>query len=513
MPKPSLQSDTSLLNLGNPLNSLDSTLSYFKAGQFDTALQTALAELPPLLNVAGASALSLGVTREAERYFELALNLNPQNLDALNNLSILYLNSGKSEQAEALLRQVLALQPDSLPALNILGVLLGRTGRHKEGESLLRRAVTLNPGFADAWQNLGVNLRCQGLWAEAEQAYRNLLQLAPGNMEAKLNLGLLLLSLGRFAEGWPLHECRFHPDRKPDQPLPQLPIPLWQGEPLAGKRLLLWHEQGFGDAIQFCRFVPELKKLGVERIGFMLPTSLAPLLETLSGLDEVHTGIDLSQSIDYDFWALPLSIPRWLETDLDNLPNHLPYLSAQPSRIADWKDRLPGSGLKVGLAWKGAAHHHNDQRRSVQNLADLEPLLKLPGVRLISLQTGQVEQELATFPAASEVLMLGQSLRDWADTAAIVSQLDLVISVDTALAHLAGSLNIPCWLMLAEERADWRWLKEREDSPWYPQVMRIFRNQDPSSWRGLVECMAQQLRRMEKLIPSAYPNSANSVFI
>lgn len=475
------------------MNSLEPTLSYFKAGQYDAALQTALAELPPLLNVAGASALSLGAAQEAERYFELALSLNPQNLDALNNLSILYLNAGKSEQAEALLQQVLALQPDSLAALNILGVLLGRTGRHKAGESLLRQAVTLNPGFADAWQNLGVNLSCQGMWAEAEQAYRNLLQLTPDNVEAKLNLGLLLLSLGRYAEGWPLHENRFHPDRKPGQPLPQLPIPRWQGEPLAGKKLLLWHEQGFGDAIQFCRFVPELKKLGAVRIGFMLPPSLTPLLETLSGLDEALTEIDPAQSIDYDYWAFPLSIPRWLETEVDKLPNRLPYLFAQPSRVAEWKARLPSAGLKVGLAWKGAAHHHNDCRRSVQNLADLEPLLTLPGLRLISLQTGPDEAELAAFAPSSEVLLFGQGLRDWADTAAIVSQLDLVISVDTALAHLAGSLNIPCWLMLGEERADWRWLKGREDSPWYPQAMRIFRNQNPASWRGLLAEMAEIL--------------------
>ena len=188
-----------------------------------------------------------------------------------------------------------------------------------------------------------------------------------------------------------------------------------------------------------------------------------------------------------------MSLPLYFATTVEAIPAELPYLSVPPERLSRWHQRLPASGLKVGLVWKGSALHSNDHNRSLSSLSLLAPLWSVPGVNFISLQKGQGEEEAAAPPAGQPILHLGSDIVDFADAAAIVAQLDLVICIDTAIAHLAGALNKPCWVLLPATGADWRWLRDRPDSPWYPNVIRLFRQTKPGDWSATIEDVARSL--------------------
>jgi hypothetical protein len=196
----------------------------------------------------------------------------------------------------------------------------------------------------------------------------------------------------------------------------------------------------------------------------------------------------------HDYWTFPLSLPLHFNTTVETIPAALPYLSAPPERLSRWQKCLSMDGLKVGLVWKGSAAHINDANRSLPGLSTLAPLWSVPGVTFVSLQKGQGEDEAATPPTGQPVLHLGSDISDFADTAAIVSQLDLVICIDTAIAHLAGALNKPCWVLLPALGTDWRWLQERSDSPWYPDAMRLFRQTKSGDWTSTIDDVARELR-------------------
>lgn len=441
-----------------------------------------------------------GRLREAEAAYRLAISLSPALAGAHRNLGELLQDAKRFAEAEAAYQAALALEPDDPVVLNDLGNLYYETGRLTEAATAYRRGLAAMPGNADLHNHLGDTLVELGQAAEAEAAYRRALTLAPDHADARYNLGLLLLSLGRFEEGWTCYEARYdHRRRQPSAVPPALPFPQWQGEPLLGKSLVVWPEQGFGDEIQFARYLPSLKRLGVVRLTLVCKPALKPLLATLAGVDRVAA---LGEPLEpHDYWTFALSLPRHLWAGVGTCADPLPYLGVPPERRERWRSRLPTDGkLRVGLAWKGSASHRNDAHRSLSGLADLTPLWSVPGVSFISLQKGQGEDEGSLLADRLPMTLLGQDFADFADTAAVVEQLDLVICVDTAVAHVAGALAKPCWVLVPSFETDWRWLRERADSPWYPGIIRLFRQRADGDWGTVAAEVAASLRR--KLLKS-----------
>lgn len=438
--------------------------------------------------------LAAGDAAGAEECFRQALALAPDFAEALANLALLRERAGALAEAEACYRQAIALQPESAQIRLNLGVLLLGQKRFAEAEACDRQALQLAPDSPAAWSNLGVLLACTKREAEAEQCYRTALGLDGDYAKASFNLSYLLLRQGRFEEGWRRLEAR----QSYDLLASHFAFPRWRGEALSGKSVIIGCEAGHGDMIQFCRYAALLKERGAARISLLCHPGLKTLFATLPGVDEVLSLHDDVPAAGWDFWAPPMSLPFYCATRLDSIPAPIPYLAADPARVATFAALLPASGIRVGLVWKGNANFENDADRSLPSLDMLAPLGEVAGVRFVSLQKGAGEDEARHPPAALPLLALGDALEDFADTAALLSSLDLLISVDSAVAHLAGALGKPCWLLLPDYRTDWRWLTGRTDSPWYPQHMRLFRQPAGGGWPAVVAAVAEALVRWKR---------------
>lgn len=447
-----------------------------------------------------------GRSTEAETCYRRVLALTPDHAAAHTNVGLLLQNRGLLDEAEMHQRRALALAPKSASILSNLGNLLAQRDAPIEAEACLRRALALDPNWAAAHNNLGVLLDAQGHDDDAEACFRRALELRPDYPLARLDLAYLLLAQGRFEEGWRLYEAR-HDPALPDSGIapPEVPFPRWQGEPLAGRALLIWPEQGLGDQIQFCRYVPQLKALGAARVTLICQQPLRALFETVPGVDRVVAAeivdnafqVDTTELVGHDFWTFPISLAALLHTDLSTLPQApLPYLHAAPQRIEAWTRRCANHAegmLRVGLVWHGNPRHHNDADRSLPGLATLAPLWSVSGVRFFSLQAGSAGLAALDPPPDQPLLHLGGEFADFADTAAALGAMDLLICVDTSIAHLAGALAMPCWVLLPQYRTDWRWLRERSDSPWYPTGMRLFRQARRADWAAVVERVREAL--------------------
>ncbi len=429
--------------------------------------------------------LAAGDPTQAEACYREALRTSPDFAEAHGNLALLLDERGAADEAETHYRRAITLNPAYQQLHLNLGALLAAQKRHSEAEAAYRQAIALAPGTPAAWSNLGVLLACTKREDEAETCYRTALGLDPDYAQARFNLSYVLLRQGRFDEGWPCLEARAW-----YAGLASLPCPRWQGEPLAGKSLLIGFEYEHGAMIQFCRHAALLKKLGARRIGLICHPALKRLFATLDGVDSVISFDEPPPLENWDWWTPPLSLPGLFHTRLDTIPAQLPYLSAPPADIVRWNACLPRSGLRVGLVWKGNPNFENDAERSLPGLETLAPLGKVPGITFISLQKGAGEEQAASPPAGLPLVNLAPEITDFADSAAIVANLDLVICVDTAIAHLAGALGKPVWVMLPDYKTDWRWLTRRSDSPWYPGVMRLFRQREMGNWDNVVEEIA-----------------------
>ena len=427
---------------------------------------------------------------QATPCFRQALSLDAGLAEGWANLALLLEKEKQWSEAEAHHRRALELAPATPEIHANLGNLLAGQHRYDEAACEYRQALALAPGSAVAHSNLGVLQADIGRDAEAEQSLRQAVLLDPAYQLARHNLAMLLLMQGRLEEGWPLFESRYRPILpEPDALLPLLPAKQWHGESLQGKRLLVWPEQGYGDMIQFCRYLPLLKRQGAWQIDLVCRKAQVELLQTLEGVDRVVAQDDAATIVDEcDHWTLPMSLPLHHGTTLAGIPAHLPYLHALPQRRATWRGRMAATGKKIGLVWRGNPHHANDGKRSLPDFSLLKPLLAVETAAFFSLQNGTHE----ALPAA--VTDLGARIADFADSAAIVEQLDLLITVDTAIAHLAGALGKPCWIMLPAYRTDWRWLRDRADSPWYPDVVRLYRQDAGESWQEVVTKIAHDLR-------------------
>jgi len=404
--------------------------------------------------------------------------------DARINLGAILDAGGRHEEALLEYRQALELRAGDPLALNNMGNSLMKLGRFAEAADSFRLALLQAPDCPEARIALGAALQRAGDAAGAIACFRETLARDPSCAEAHWNLSLALLLTGEFGEGWLEYQWRWRRDSF-TSPRRGFRQPLWDGSPLAGRRILVHAEQGLGDTIQFMRYLPLLAAAGGTVVAECQSASLRPLLERLPGVSAVFVmGEELPP---FDLQVPLLSLPHLFGTTLDNLPDLVPYLSADPERLAAWSRRsAPYQGFKVGIVWAGKPVP--DPFRSC-TLEALAPLGAVPGVTFFSLQLG--EGGGAAEAAGLELVDLTAGIGDFGDTAALISLLDLVISVDTSVAHLAGALGKPVWLLLPEA-GDYRWLLERDDSPWYPS-MRLFRQKRQGEWDGVVERLSGEL--------------------
>ncbi|NJL01958.1 MAG: TIGR03032 family protein [Spirulinaceae cyanobacterium SM2_1_0] len=376
------------------------------------------------------------------------------------------------EGAIAAYRRCLELQADFLPARYNLGVTLGDLQQYAAAESELRAVLAAEASHAAAHCTLGHLYSQQARYREAIAHYEQAIQLEPQNAKAHHSLGINLLQMGDFARGWA--ECEWRWQTAEFVPF-ECPQPLWNGRILPTQTLLLHTEQGAGDAIQFARFIP-LAAARCSRVLLVCVPALQPLFATLPGITERRSPGEIPCDA-FATYAPLMSLPHLLGITLENLPADVPYLQADPSRLSLPTPANPGK--RIGIVWAGSPTQANDHNRSCR-LADFAPVLVVPGCEFFSLQKGDRAADLTDFASPTPIHDLAPDLHDYADTAAAIAQLDLVISVDTSVAHLAGALGKPVWTLLCHN-ADWRWLTDRADSPWYP-TMRLFRQPQAGDW-------------------------------
>lgn len=438
--------------------------------------------------------MEAGEHAEAETCFKKALQIAPDFAEAHTNLGLLLEKRSDSKTAEACYRRSIALNPTCSQTHLNLGALLANQKRFMEAEAAYRQAIELKADAPEGWSNLGVLCACMKREMEAERCYRTALFLDETYAQARFNLSYLLLRQGRFEEGWQSLEARnwYAPLAA------QLSMPRWQGEPLTGKSLLICLEAGYGDVIQFCRYADVLKEQGAASITLLCHPPLKMLLSSLASVDAIISFDDPLPVSNWDFWTPLLSIPYHCKTRLDSIPARTPYLHAAADRLEKWTPLIPKGGLRAGLVWRGNPQFENDADRSLPSLDVLAPLWSVKGITFISLQKGAGENEA---PAAGLPLVkLCAQLSDFADTAAVIASLDLVICVDTAVAHLTGALGKSCWVLLPDYKTDWRWLTERSDSPWYPGVMRLFRQSTMGDWTPVIAEVVNALEELTQTI-------------
>jgi Flp pilus assembly protein TadD len=420
---------------------------------------------------------------EAARLYGRALILNPNIPDIYNNLGVALRALGKLEASAACYHRALALSPDNAGAYTNLGNVLRGLGRFEAAVASHRRAVELTPDNGDAHYNLGLALRDIGHLDEALACFAKTLELNPEHSGCHWDRSLTLLQNGDMKEGFEEYEWRWKLDANPPRDFSQ---PLWDGAELGGKTILLHTEQGFGDMIQFARYIPLVKERGGTIIVEAQP-QLSRLFSTIEGVGQVvNAGADTPP---FDVYAPMMSLARIFATTPDTVPANAPYLNA-PDAFAGQLPATLSSQLKVGISWAGSATHQNNARRSCP-FKHFTELMGLADVALYSLQTGRAAGDIAGHGCEAFVTDLGGKMNDFADTAAVIGHLDLVISVDTAVAHLAGAMGKPVWVALAHP-GDWRWMQNGDSSPWYP-TMRLFRQSDPGDWAGVFEALKKAL--------------------
>lgn len=459
-------------------------------GNFDTAAEL-IGQAIELEGREAAYYLNLGLVRreqrrlaEAEACFRRAVWLAPAHPDSHNNLAVALAELGQLAAAASAYETALKLNPDYAEAWNNLGNLRRDQGELAAAVDCYHRALAAQPDFADAFNNLGVALAEQGSAHEALLAYERALALQPDLADAHYNRGLALLARGDFAAGWPEYEWRWQ-TRHMAAYRRGFSQPQWRGEPAAGRTLLIHAEQGFGDTLQFLRYVPMAAARGL-RVVLEIPAPLARLAAALPGVAAVV--VQGEKIPDFDLHVPMLSLPLAFGTVLETIPAATPYIKVSEAEAARWRRRLAGPGLKLGLVWAGNARRENpslaavDRRRSLHPAA-LLPLFEVPGAEFVSLQKDG--------PAGLPLRDYMSEIQDFADTAALITSLDLVIAADTAVAHLAGALGKEVWLLNRHDSC-WRWLHGRTDSPWYP-TMRLYTQPAPGDWGQVIRQVAADL--------------------
>ena len=424
----------------------------------------------------GVVACQVGKAEDAVKCIERALQLCPDHPDAHNSLGLALKELGRLDEAAASCRRAVELNSTALVHYN-LGSILQSQGKLQEAVECFRRAISLQPNDAESHNNLGLALRDLGQLEEAAACFQQALALNPASVEAHMNQSSLLLLHGDFDRGLQEYEWRWQaglsPRRDPGKPL-------WDGGSVQGKTVLVYAEQGYGDTLQFIRYAPLVKSLGATVLVEEQPRMIS-LLSTCPGIDRiVPSGSELPP---FDCYSPLLSLPRILRTSLETIPAQVPYLFADKVRVSRWREALSGNpGFRIGINWHGREGKGDFLKRDIP-LELFASLAEIPGISLISLQRGGGPQlaskghHLPIFDPGDDVDTAGGA---FIDTAAIMMNLDLVITSDTAVPHLAGAIGVPVWTALPF-LPDWRWLLDRSDSPWYP-TMRLFRQKQSGDW-------------------------------
>jgi tetratricopeptide (TPR) repeat protein len=434
-----------------------------------------------------------GAGDAARSHFLNALALKPDNREALHHLGLIHHFKGDLDAAEECYRHIVELDREDPEAiLNLAQLLLERDDPEQACE-WCRRAVAARKNQADVLQRAAKILERAGFFEEALANMNRGICLNPEDAELHFNRALLLLRIGRFTEAWPDYEWRFKRTDWPQAYPHRIPKPRWDGSPLPGRTLLVHCEQGYGDTLQFARYLPLAKKLG-GRVLFEVPPSLARLFRTLPGVDEILTlspnGITRRP---FDFYVPLLSLPGLFGTTLENVPANLPFICPDHPKVSAWRERLGQDQFNIGIVWAGSIWHHNDKNRSCP-LSLFLPLAQQPGVCLVSLQREKAADEIDALPYGVSLLNAGRGLKDFSDTANLVAALDLVITVDTATAHLAAVMEKPVWVLVPFP-ADWRWQIGRRDCPWYP-TLKLFRQSHRGRWDEVFKSVEAELRAL-----------------
>jgi tetratricopeptide (TPR) repeat protein len=463
------------------------------------AISIKSAPCPVLLTNVGAAMQESKRWDEAEDCYRQAIQTKPDYLPAHENLCKLLpirgklqnaaeawmslgnqlLDSGKPEEAYIRYRLAFSFKPEDPVLLHGMATTLASQGRLDDSVAMYRAALARDPKSALCWTNFGWVLSQLGRLDEAVTKFRQAIQLTPNYADAHMCLAATLLRMGQMKAGWEEYEWRWKSSAKQFVRASRKQ-PEWQGEPLEGRTLLVESEQGLGDVLQFIRYVELLRSSG-ERVLFRCPKSLLPLLKSCSSFGDCLIESD-KEIPHFDCFVPLLSLPRIFGTTIENVPCNVPYLQVPLNRLENWRTNLGDRrSFRIGIVWQGSTAYNDDSQRSF-HLNKFGPLAFFPGVELVCLQKGNGTEQLdqVSFP----VRTLGEAFDvegPFLDTAAAMKNLDLVIAPNTSIAHLAGALNVPVWVILSGVASDWRWIANRDDSPWYPS-MRLFRQRTGGNW-------------------------------
>jgi len=427
-----------------------------------------------------------GALQPAAELYRRALVLDPNRYEIYNDLGLVLTNLGNFEAAVEAFRRSLILNRGSAKTIAALGYLFECKGDLISAADAYRDAVRLDPKLLAAYGDLGFVLYGLGELAEAADCFHRLRALRPDSAEATVNLGLIHLLQGDLSVGWAEYESRWKVGVGDDRKLVQR---RWKGEPLGGERILLYAEQGLGDTMQFVRYVPLVAARGGQVVLEVQPA----LRRLLSGTEGASQVISRGETLPEFTWQCPLlSLPPAFRTELHTIPARVPYVRPNPALVEAWQRRLQGNTRRIGLAWAGNPTHYRDRLRSIP-LEQFVPLMQVAGTTFFSLQFGPGSEQVQQLPPGVRLVDFAAELKEFTDTAAIIANLDLVISIDGSIAHLAGAMGKPVWILL-NKGCDWRWFLEREDSPWYPTA-RLFRQTTPGGWQEVVNRIELELRQ------------------
>lgn len=435
-----------------------------------------------------------GRVHEAEAEFRHALAVDPCHVEALCGLGDVLNLIGSLDEAELYCRRALKLRPLCVDALNNLATIEKSRGRTDDAIAYCDQALQAHPTHIAALNNRGSLAARKGDYIEAEAIYRRALTIDPRRSITRFNLAATLLMLGDYIEGFNLYESRFEAFKLPYRPNTALDtklrsLPRWQGEPIGRGNLLLWSEQGLGDTVMMLRYLPELRSRGIKQVTVLCDRQLGRVVREMGIADHVLLDDDEAVAIEFSYHSPMMSLPWAFHTCLDSVPQTIPYLSAPPAMVAAWRGRLSGARPKVGLAWAGTATLRDDALRSIP-LAQFVPVLAIRNIEFISLQKGDRAKEW--FEVVKGDANPIAECKDLLDTAALIKTLDLVISVDTSIAHLAGALGKPVWL-LNRFSSEWRWGLHTQDSLWYPS-MKILREPHGNGWDVVISRIVTDLK-------------------
>ncbi len=467
---------------------------YLESGKLQLAetIYWQILELQPealeIYNILGNILISQNQLESAIYCYEQAINLAPNSPINYHNLGLIFERQGRIDQAITCYQKALAIEPKFAMTYYNLGIIFQKQDQLDQAISYYQQSLQLDPNNALLHNNLGLALEDRGEFKEALECYSRAIELNPNFGNAHLNRGLILIRCGDFEHGFAEAEWRM--GLGGENPPLSFPQPLWDGSDLAGSTILLHAEYGFGDTIQFIRYAEKVQACG-GKVVVLCPPPLARLLSTCAGINQlVVTETELPR---FDVHLPLMSLPYIFKTTLETIPCSIPYLSPPTSVNCQLEPKT--NQLKIGIVWAGNPHHPKDRSRSC-SLTQFQDLLQISGITFYSLQKGPRALDLAQLPSEIVIQDLNSELGDFADTAAIISQLDLVITVDTAVAHLTGAIGKPVWVLISYV-PDNRWLLERSDTPWYPS-MRLFRQPNLGDWAGVFTQVTQQLQNLAK---------------